>query len=152
MGLTYTDFKNGKKLYYGKVQERFYFNGTEIFKLSNGEFFQRKDYHSLPLVGFFPEIEIFNINGKLILVFSANHFYTFIEKVKVIESMTSEPFTGFEPNKIFKLNNGQIWQQISGPYAPNHHSAGYVKIINDSTMLVDSWGVYPNVILVNNKY
>lgn len=148
MNLKYDNFKKGEKLFYGKLSERFYFNGHEIFKLSSNEFFIRTDLHILPLVGSFPEIEIYRIQGRLVLVFLANHKYTFVKTVKVIESQTIEQFDGFEPEKLYKLRNGQIWQQISGPYAPNHFSAGYVKIINDEIMMVDNWSFYPTVRLV----
>lgn len=152
MSLTYDDFRAGEKLFVGKLSERFYFNGKEIFKLPSNEFFIRTDWHLLPIVGFFPEIEIYRIQGKLVLVFLSNHYYTFIEPVKVIESQTKNQFDGFEPGKQYELKNGQIWQQINEPYAPNHISSGYVKIVNDNIMMVDNWSFYPNVRLIKNKY
>lgn len=103
MSLTYDDFRAGEKLFVGKLSERFYFNSKEIFKLPSNEFFIRTDWHLLPLVGFFPEIEIYRIQGKLVLVFLTNHYYTFIEPVKVIESQTTNQFDGFEPGKQYEL-------------------------------------------------
>ena len=152
MNLTYDDFKNGKKLYRGKLKEDFNVDGKEIFKLENGEFFMRQDSHILPIVGFFPEIEIFNINGKMVLIYLKNHNYTYIEKVKVIESATIRPFDGFEPGKKYELQNGQIWQQVNGPNAPGHHSSGHVKIINDKILMVDGWSFFPKVKLINHKF
>ncbi len=149
MSLTYDDFKSGQKLFRGKVSERFYFNGTEIFRLSSNEYFVRTDRHILQPVGFNPDIEVFRIQGRLVLVFLDNHYYTFIEPIEVIESQTVNQFDGFEPNKIYDLRNGQSWQQVSGPNAPNHISTGHVKIINNETMMVDNWSFYPTVTLVN---
>lgn len=145
MNLNYDDFRKGEKLYSGKLADRFYFNGREIFKLPNNEYFIRTDWHILPLVGFFPPVEIYRIQEKMVLVFLDNHYYTFIELVKVFEGKTLKQFDGFEQGKVFELTNGQIWQQIDGPYAPNHISTGYVRIINNEIMMVDNWSFYPNV-------
>lgn len=94
-------------------------------------------------------IEIYEIKGKMVLVLLKNYFYIYLEKIKVIESRTKEPFTGFEPNKRYELRNGQVWQQIEGPYAPNLDSSGYVKIVNDRIMKVDSWAFFPQVVLID---
>ena len=149
MSLAYEDFKTGQKLYVGKLSERFLFNGREIFKFPSNEYFVRIDWHLLPIVGFFPEIEIYRIQGKLVLVFLDNHYYTYIESINVIESQTKNQFDGFEPGKIYDLKNGQSWQQIDDTYAPNHISSGYVKIIDNQIMMVDNWNFYPKVTLVN---
>lgn len=151
MGLTYDDFKGAHRLYYGKIDRRFYFDGSEIFKLKSGEFFIRNDFHILPISGFFPEVEIFKMSNDLVLVFLKDHTYAYIRPIKVIESETIESFTGFEQGKVHKLKNGQEWQQISGPYS-NCMSSGYVKIINDEKMIVDGWNFSPNVTLHNDKY
>ena len=84
MNLTYDNFKKGTQLYHGNLGDQFYFNGSEIFKLKIGEFFKRTDWRFLPLVGFFPEIRIYNINGKLVLFLLTNHYYIYIGKIKVI--------------------------------------------------------------------
>lgn len=145
MNLTNKDFQNGERLFNGKLQERFYFNGTEIFKLPTNEFLIRTDWHLLPIVGFFPTVEVYNINGKLVLLFVDNNYYTYVETVKVFEGQMVNQFTGFEPGKEYELSNNEIWRQVNEPYAPNHHSAGYVKIINDEIMIVDTWSFYPRV-------
>lgn len=148
MGLSVNDFKAGRLLYRGRVGEKFYFGDTEIIKSGSGDFFRRKDYHILPLVGFFADIEIYDIRGELVLVYLANKNYTYVERVRVIESRTAESFTGFEPGKKYRLTNGEIWEQVGGPYAPNHLSSGNVKIINGEQMMVDNWSFFPKVRLV----
>ena len=148
MNLNYDDFRKGDRLYSGKVADRFYINGREIFKLPTDDYFIRTDWHTLPIVGFFPDIQIFRIKGKIVLVFLDNHYYTFVEPIKVIEGKMINRFDGFEPGKRYELTNGQIWQQIDGPYAPNHHSAGYVRIINDEIIKIDNWSFYPNVVQI----
>lgn len=151
MALTYDDLRAGKLLFRGKINENINFEGRTIFKLSSNEFFVRLDFHSLPSTGFSPEIEIYNVSGNIMLVYLRNHHYTQIEAIKVIESKTIEPFDGFQPGKIFTLENKQVWQQEGGPNSPSY-STGHVKIINDSKIIVDGWGFYPNVKLINDKH
>jgi hypothetical protein len=148
--LTYNDLKNGDLLYRGQIRSKFYFQGTEVFKTETGRFYIRTDHHFLPSAGFFPEVEVYNIKDAKCLIFLTTHIYTFIEEIKVIESKIVEPFEGFEPNKTYTLENGQTWQQVSGPHAPGHHSSGYVKIIDDSYMVVDSWDFLPRVKLISS--
>jgi hypothetical protein len=149
--LTRDDFKAGKRLFRGTIREEFYFEGTTIFKLSSGEFFYRLDHHILPIVGFFPEIEVYRLqNGKLVLVYLMNLKYTYIEAIKVLESKMTEPFDGFRPDRLFILENGQIWQQITLTHTSSS-SQGYVKIIRDDKIIVDGWDFSPRVKLTNGK-
>ncbi|WP_276482325.1 hypothetical protein [Paraflavitalea pollutisoli] len=150
MNLTLDDFRKGQHLYRGTIKDSFQLDGNTIFKLSSGEFFIRLDSHILPLVGFFPEIEVYKINGKLVLIYLINRNYTYIEPIKVLETKTIEPFDGFYPGKIFNLANGQGWRQIDGPNSPCF-STGYVRIINDRRIIVDNWAFYPKVELINYK-
>jgi hypothetical protein len=151
MALTRDDFRRGTLQYRGKLQERFYANGAEYFELATGDHFRRLDWHILPMTGFFPQVEVYTIDGRLLLAFPENMYYTYIEAVRVIKSQTVESFTGFEPDKLYKLQNGQTWQQMGGPYAPGHQSSGYVKIINNETMVVDTWEFYPRVVLIRDR-
>jgi hypothetical protein len=151
MALTYDDFKRGERLYYGRLSERFYVDGKEFYKLPSGEFFSRADLHFLSMVGLYSEVEIHRIQGRLVLVFLENHNYTVIESVEVIESQTLNQFDGFENGKLYNLKNGQVWQQINGPHAPNHHSAGNVRIVNNEKMAVDNWNFFPTVRLLNQR-
>ena len=145
MNLTINDFIKGRKLFSGQITDRFYCDGKEIFRLSSNEYFIREDTHHLSIFSFYPNIQVYNIHGKLVLVFEESNTYTTIQLIKVVESNTIQPFNGFELNKEYSLSNGQIWKQISGPHAPNHISSGNVKIINDSILIVDSWEFYPKV-------
>lgn len=150
MNLTYNDFSRGEKLFQGRLLLRFNFMGSEIFKLQPNDFFIRIDSHLLPIVGFSPEIELYRIQGRLVLIFLTNHCYTFVESVKVVESQIVNQFNGFELGKEYELKNGQIWQQISNLSAQTYISSGYVKIINDEIMKVDDGNFFPKVKLINN--
>ena len=147
MALTNDDFKKGQLLYRGVAVEDIHFNGNQIFKLDSGEFFIRKDFSLLGLNGFNPEVEIFDIQGNIVLIFLKNGNYTYVESIKVIESKTVDGFNNFFPGQTFNLQNGQVWQQVDGPNS-NCSSSGYVKIVNDSQIKVDSWDFYPNVKLI----
>jgi hypothetical protein len=148
MNLTYDDFRNGESLYRGKLAERFPFDGGEIYKLPSEEYFIRTDQHIIPITGFNPEIQLYRIKGRLVLRFLDNDSYTYIKAVKVLEYKTLKQFDGFEPGKLYEFTNGQVWQQVDGPNAPNHSSSGYVRIIDDKIMMVDTWTFYPNVIQI----
>lgn len=149
MGLSYDDFRTCESLYYGRLAKRFYVNGSEIFKLLSGEFFIRTYSHLLTMVSLFTEVEIFRIQGRIVLLFLVNKTNTYIESVNVIESYTKKSFDGFEPGKLYELKNGQTWQQVNGPFAPNHLSTGYVRIINNEILMVDNWDYFPNVRRIN---
>lgn len=151
MIVNYNDLKKNPLYYRGKVNSSFYFNGTTIFKLDNGDYFRQIDTSTLPVSTFFPNIEIYNLSGKFGLIYLSSNFFVNVEKIKVIETKMTQQFTGFEQNKTYEFENGQIWQQIDPLNAPNHISSGYVKIINDKIMIVDTWTFHVNVILINNK-
>jgi|GEM_PF-6902093 len=136
--LTQADFQRSQLLYRGKIQNSFDFKGRNIFELQNGEFFIRQDIHLLAPVGFFPVVEIFRIDGELVLAYFEKWQYTFVEQVKVIKSKLIQPFEGFAYERRYRLQNRQIWQQVSHNYT-NSSSSGYVKIINDQFMKVDRW-------------
>lgn len=148
MSLTNNDFQNGQRLYRGKENENFYFDGRTILKLASGEFFVRTDHHTLSLVGFFPEVEVYRIKDKLVLLYLTNLSYTYIEPIKVMESKTVEPFDSFYPGKRFNLENGQVWQQVDGPNSPCS-SSGYVKIVENKKIKVDGWDFYPKIMLID---
>lgn len=148
--LTRADFQRSQRLYYGKLRDTFYFGSHEIFELENGEFFIRQDLHMLPLVGFFPEIEIFRIDGELVLIYLQNWYYTYIEPIRVIKSKLVQAFEGFEYGRRFRLQNNQIWQQTSHNYT-SMLSSGYVKIIRDRYMRVDNWSTIVEVQDVTNN-
>jgi hypothetical protein len=149
--LTYNDFKSGKRLYQGRLSDSFSFNGREVFKVQANDFYIRADSHLLPIVGFSAEIEIYRIHDRLVLAFLSNHFYTFVEPIKVIESQTAKQFDGFEPGKEYELKNGQIWKQVNGSTIKNQLSIGNVKIIKDETMIVDTWDFHPTVKLISSR-
>jgi hypothetical protein len=148
--LTKEDFIRSKKLYYAKVCDSFNFHNHEIFELDNGEFFIRQDLHMLPLVGFFPEIEIFNVDGEFVLVYLQNWYYTYIKPIKVIKSSLGKQFEGYEYGRRFHLQNNQVLQQISQDYA-SMLSRGDVRIIKDRYMQVDTWNVTVEVEDVTNE-
>ena len=129
MNLSYDDFKNGDLVHRGKINEEFYFNGSTIYKLDSGNFFIRMDYHVLPIVGFFPEIELYKISCKLVLVYVKNHNYTFVEPIKVIESKTVETFEGFEPLFLLHYFDTTIVSQGFSSRFPDQNPSCYLPQI-----------------------
>lgn len=142
MNLSQSDFNN--RLFFGSIRDRFYFNGTEVFKLNNNLFYKRRDHYLLGLPLLYQEVGLYLVKGNLVLRIYHNSTYTYVVEANVIESRMQEPFTGFELGKVYNLINGQSWRQTSGLHAPSHHSSGYVKIL-ENRIKVDSWDFYPQV-------
>jgi len=46
----------------------------------------------------------------------------------MVESRIDDEFEGFEPDRIYVLRNGQVWQQTSYEYAYRYHYAPPVTI------------------------
>ena len=118
-------------------------NNGEIFKLADGSFWEVK-YEYEYLYAYSPQVIICPSKGKLSVesktlnvqsvsgTAAPRSKLTKVEKEKgkeqsqvlpdsVIESQIDGTFNGWEGETIFKLTNGQIWQQSS--YAYTYHYA-----------------------------
>jgi hypothetical protein len=96
-------------------------NNDELFKLSDGSFWQVK-YAYEYLYAYYPSVVICSATSILII---KNKKINVISIPSVIETKIDGDFKGWEGETIYKLRNGQIWQQ-SGyhyhyhyAYAPN---------------------------------
>jgi hypothetical protein len=142
MNLTNKDFDI--RIFVGTKTDNFHINRHEIFKLSNGSYFSRLDFHSLGFGSFNEQVGVYDVRGKNVMRFYERGLYAFVQQIDVLEDKMIEPFTGFENGKTFELHNGQIWKQVGEPHAPGHESSGYVKIYNNR-MKVDNWDFYPEI-------
>ena len=136
--LNIEDFKRSKFLYRGKIHTEFYYGPYEVFILDQGQAYIRQDMHNLPIVGFYPEIEIYNVDGDDVLIYLQNRIYTYVKPIGVIVSEMRQPFTGFKLGNRYELKNGQIWEQASSNLS-NMSSSGHVKILENRIMYVDNW-------------
>ena len=88
-------------------------NGNEIFKLSDGTFWQDVSYQYLYLCEYYPSVTICPAMGLMIL--DENQFN--INRIVCHDATitTPSPFMG-NGNEIFKLNDGTFWQDVSYQY------------------------------------
>jgi hypothetical protein len=117
-------------------------NNDEIFKLSSGEVWQIKyEYEYLyeysPSVVVCPSLGILIIDGKRLQIvkLSSSARSSQSSRQGVIESQIDGEFRGWEGETIYKLMNGQIWQQASYSYS---YSYSYMP----SVMIYQKGGIY----------
>jgi hypothetical protein len=99
-------------------------NNDEIFKLSSGEIWQIKyEYEYLyeysPSVVICPSLGMLIIQGKRLQIakLSSGAQSSPSSRQGLIESQIDGEFRGWEGETIYKLMNGQIWQQASYSYS-----------------------------------
>jgi hypothetical protein len=104
-------------------------NNGEIFKLSNGTLWQvQHEYEYHPKVIICPSEGKMLINGKsLSIALLSGDNKPINQGQSIIESYIDGDFEGWEGETIFKLSNGQIWQQAS--YSYTYHYAYSPKVI-----------------------
>ena len=139
--MLYADIKKGKQIMRGLYVANLYINGFCVYKFSNGDYYKRIDDHPISYTG--PGYEVYEVNGKTYLVFTASNHKTVIERMKMIKSKLNKPFTGFAPDKEYHLENGQLWQQVDGPEVTFKKSPGNVRILDESILMVDNWSYFP---------
>ncbi|MFT3723036.1 MAG: hypothetical protein QM773_05555 [Hyphomonadaceae bacterium] len=109
----------------------------EVLKLDDGTFWQVKYayeylYEYYPAVTICPDQGILIIKGKSINVAPLGKSSTPSSSAKstqgIIESRIDDEFEGFEADKVFVLQNGQIWQQTSARYKYVYKYAPRVRI------------------------
>jgi hypothetical protein len=116
-------------------------NSDELFQLTDGSIWQVK-YEYDYLYEYYPEVVICPSMGKLIIKGKQLN----VEKIsagkspptaqtpsppkaltQAIQSRIDGDFEGWDGEKIYKLSNGQIWQQIDGHY--HYHFAYAPEVI-----------------------
>ena len=115
-------------------------NNGEIFKLADGSLWEVKYEYSY-LYEYYPSVIICPSRGKLAIKGKSLN----VEQVgarqsapksqprqapsaEVIESQIDGEFSGWEGDTIFKLMNGQVWQQVDGRYKYKYNYAPKVLI------------------------
>jgi hypothetical protein len=99
-------------------------NNDEIFKLASGSIWQVK-YEYEYLYEYYPSVIICPDSGKLIIknkklniqAISVSPSSSLTSGSDLIESQIDGEFKGWEGETIYKLTNGQVWQQASYSYS-----------------------------------
>jgi len=112
-------------------------NDGEIFKLSNGTIWEvnyeyEYMYEYYPSVTVCPDQGFIIVSGTKLNVsqISGNQSSS---SSNVIESRIDGESEGFEGDTIFKLINGQIWQQVDGRYKYKYKYSPKVLIYKDGS-------------------
>ncbi|MCJ7651492.1 MAG: hypothetical protein MUP85_23025 [Candidatus Lokiarchaeota archaeon] len=111
--------------------------GETIFKMMNGQLWQQSSYDYTYQYAYCPEVLIYKYNNSWIMkvedvdetieVIQINTNPKSAKTTSVIETQIDGEFEGWEGETIFKLMNGQIWQQSS--YAYFYHYAYCPNVI-----------------------
>ena len=112
-------------------------NNDEVLKLDDGTFWQVKYsyeylYEYYPAVTICPDQGILIFKGKSINIVplgkNSRASSSPESRQGIIESRIDHEFEGFEADKVFVLQNGQIWQQTSARYKYVYKYAPKVRI------------------------
>ena len=111
-------------------------NNDEIFKLSDGSIWEVKYeyeylYEYYPSITACPEQGFIIVDGKKLNAMKISGGASSSSDSGIIETRIDGDFEGFEEDTIFKLLNGQIWQQIDGRYKYKYKYSPKVIIISN---------------------
>lgn len=114
------NYEKGKTManiiYSGKIDSDFEgFDDNQIFKMSNGTYWVQAHYKYWYHYAYRPNAVIYEENGQYILSV-ADHSIPVRRIFDVIESRIDGKFEGWKGNSIYKLYNGQKWQQVQYKY------------------------------------
>lgn len=112
-------------------------NDDEIFKLASGSLWQVK-YEYEYLYEYYPNVVICPNEGKLIIKGKKLNVQSIssgrtpgTSSSRVIESQIDGDFNGWEGETVYKLMNGQVWQQASYTYSYSYSFMPKVLIYQD---------------------
>jgi hypothetical protein len=87
-------------------------DGDTIFKLQNGQIWQQTDFRICIHLAISPKVTIYKVAGGWKMMVEGVRDTISVKRIEVaIESRIDGEFDGWEGDTIFKLQNGQIWQQ-----------------------------------------
>ncbi len=91
--------------------------GETVYKLTNGQYWQQSSYYYYYSYAYDPEVLIYSSNGayKMHVEGSGSEDVN-VSQVAAIESRIDGDFNGWEGQTVYKLTNGQIWQQTDYHY------------------------------------
>jgi len=87
-------------------------NGDSIYKLLNGQIWHQAEYKYLYHYSYSPEIMIYRTSRGYEMKVNGVQGTVLVEELTgVIESRINGQFVGWDGGSIYKLMNGQVWQQ-----------------------------------------
>lgn len=103
-------------IYEGRIDGEFEgFDDEVLFKMANGTYWIQDQYKYWYHYAYNPEATITEESGRFILSVAGNSI-PIRRANNVIESRIDGEFKGWEGETIYRLVNGQVWQQSSYKY------------------------------------
>ena len=103
-------------IYKGKIDGEFRgFNDEVLFKMKNGTYWIQAQYQYWYHYAYCPDAAIIEENVRYILTVTG-HSIPVRKVTDVIESWIDGEFKGWDGKTLYKLQNGQIWQQSTYKY------------------------------------
>ncbi len=103
-------------VYSGHIENDFEgFDENKVFKMDDGSFWIQSEYNYDYMYEYNPEAAILESDGDFYL-FVCGKTVKVEQLDEVIESRIDGEFNGWDDNKAYKLENGEIWKQSSYHY------------------------------------
>jgi hypothetical protein len=117
--------------------------GETIFKMMNGQIWQQSSFAYMYHYAYSPEVIIYKTSAGFVMkvdgvnetinVVIVNKIKSSNTNTQAIETRIDGEFEGWEGETIFKMMNGQIWQQSSFAYMYHYAYSPEVIIYKTST-------------------
>ncbi|WP_283705697.1 hypothetical protein [Clostridium perfringens] len=111
------------------IDGEFYgYNDGMLFKLVNGQLWMQSRYKYRYCYSYRPRVDIISENNRFYIKPECMDEKAEVVRVNYIEDYIDGEFNGWEGETIFKLQNGQIWQQDEYDYEYNYEYSPNVLI------------------------
>ena len=124
-----------KIIYQGRLEGDFVgFDDGMLFETANGQFWIQAVYKYWYHYAYRPEVVIYLENNRHYLSVG-NEKIQVNRLTDVIKSSIDGEFTGWAGDSVYKLNNGQKWQQSVYKYEYKYAYSPDVVVYNDGTQM-----------------
>ena len=105
-------------------------SGDTLFRLENGQYWQQSRYAYRYHYAYRPGATVRQVSHSFFLQVDGMGEELEVVPANVLESRIDGEFTGWSGETIFRLQNGQVWQQSSYAYRYKYAYSPRVVIIN----------------------
>jgi len=133
-------------VYEGKIGGAFYgFNGEMLFKMANGTYWIQAKYKYWYHYKYRPAAVITRESGNYVLTVEG-HSIPVRRVTDVVESQIDGEFEGWQGESVYRLVNGQVWEQAAYKYEYHYayrpealvypSSEGYKMVVDGTEAVV----------------
>jgi len=91
-------------------------SGNTLFKLTNGTYWLQAQYDYFYHYAYSPIAKIYRYSNRYFLKIEQIDKLIQVVPIQALESQIDGDFEGWSGDTLFKLTNGQVWQQVSYDY------------------------------------